>query len=271
MNVSIDKLAVVHPSAEIGEHSTIGPYCVIGAGVRIGANTTLRAHVYVEANTRIGSECDIFPYVTLGVQAQDLKYVEGTPTYTTIGDRNIVREFVSIHSGTAEGSTTRVGSDCALLAHSHVAHNCQVGDHVVLSHSATLGGHVRVDDYANLGGLSAVHQNCHIGEAAMVAGMSRCIQDVLPYAIAEGFPARMRIVNKVGMERAGYSKDAIADVRRAFRVLFLRDLRLEAAVAELKREFPAAEHIIRMLDAIAASQRGLARPESAAFELNSEA
>jgi len=268
MAVEIDKLAVVHKDAELGENCSIGPYCTIARDVKIGDGTRLRAHAYVDAHTTIGSGCDVFPYVTLGVPAQDLKRVEGKISHTTIGDRTLVREFVSVHSGTEEGTQTRVGSDCALLAHSHVAHNCQVGDHVTMSHSATLGGHVVVDDYANLGGLSAVHQFCHVGRAAMVAGMSRVIQDVLPFTIAEGFPAHMRIVNKVGMERAGYSAAAIADVRKSFRILFLRELRLEAAVSELNEKYPNAPHVALMIEAINGSQRGLARPESAMIELN---
>lgn len=268
MAVEIDKLAVVHKNAEIGENCSIGPYCTIANDVKIGDGTVLRAHAYVDEHTTIGRDCDVFPYVTLGVPAQDLKRVEGNISHTTIGDRTLVREFVSVHGGTEQGTETRVGSDCALLAHSHVAHNCQVGDHVVLSHSATLAGHVVVDDYANLGGLSAVHQFCHVGRAAMVAGMSRVIQDVLPFTIAEGFPAHMRIVNKVGMERAGYSTEAIADVRKSFRILFLRELRLEAAVAELTAKYPDAPHVAVMIDAINGSQRGLARPESAMIELN---
>jgi len=198
MAVNIDKRAVVHKNAELGENCNIGPYCTIADNVRIGDGTRLRAHAYVDEHTSIGSDCDVFPYV---------------------------REFVSVHAGTEEGTETRVGSDCALLAHSHVAHNCQVGNHVVLSHSATLAGYVICDDYANLGGLSAVHQSCHVGRAAMVAGMSRVIQDVLPFTIAEGFPAHMRIVNKIGMERAGYSAEAIADVRKSFRILFFTPMR----------------------------------------------
>ena len=268
MAVKIDKLAVVHEGAELGEDCTIGPYCTIANNVRIGDGTRLRAHAYVDEYTEIGSDCDVFPYVTLGVPAQDLKHIEGEISHTQIGDRTIVREFVSVHGGTQEGSKTTVGSDCALLAHSHVAHNCQVGNHVVLSHSATLGGHVVVDDYANLGGLSAVHQFCHIGRAAMVAGMSRVIQDVLPFTIAEGFPAHMRIVNKVGMERAGYEASAVADVRKSFRILFLRELRLEDAVSELREKFADAPHVALMIEAINGSQRGLARPESAMIELN---
>jgi UDP-N-acetylglucosamine acyltransferase len=266
--IEIDKHAVVHESAEIGENCLIGPFCTVGHDAKIGANTRLRSHVVVEPNTTIGKECDIFPFVTLGIQSQDLKYVSETITHTDIGDRNVIREFVSVHSGTEEGSRTHIGNDCALLAHSHVAHNCTVGDHVVMSHSATLGGHVIIGDYANIGGLSAIHQFCHIGRASMVGGMSRVIQDVLPFTIAEGFPAHMRVINKVGMERAGYTKKEIAEVRKAFRMLFMRELRLETAVSEVQSEFPGSDNIELMLESINSSQRGLARPESATFEIN---
>lgn len=266
--IQIDKLAVVHDSAEIGEDCIIGPFCTVAADTKIGANTRLRSHVVVEPHTTIGAECDVFPYVTLGMQSQDLKHIPGTVTYTTIGDRNIIREFVSIHSGTEEGSTTSVGNDCALLAHSHVAHNCSVGNHVIMSHGATLGGHVMIGDHANIGGLSAIHQFCHVGQAAMIAGMGRAIQDVLPFTIAEGFPAHMRVINKVGMERAGYSSDEISEVRKAFRILFMRELRLEEAVSKVRDAFPDSTNIQLMIDAIDSSQRGLARPESATFEIN---
>ncbi len=266
--IKVDKLAVVHDSAEIGENCRIGPFCTVGPNCTIGDNTILRSHVVVDPHTSIGTECDIFPFVTLGVQSQDQKYVSDTVTHTNIGDRNTIREFVSVHSGTEEGSTTTIGNDCALLAHSHVAHNCTVGDHVVMSHSATLGGHVIIGDYANIGGLSAIHQFCHVGRAAMVGGMGRVIQDVLPFTIAEGFPAHMRVINKVGMERAGYSPEVIAEVRKAFRMLFMRELRLEEAVAQVKEEFPDSPSIDLMIEAIGSSQRGLARPESATFEIN---
>ena len=163
---------------------------------------------------------------------------------------------------------TAIGNDCALLAQAHVAHNCQVGNHVVMSHSATLAGHVVVGDHANIGGLAAVHQFCQIGPVAMVAGMARVVQDVLPYTIAEGFPAHMRVVNKVGLERAGFSAQKIKEIRKAFRILFTRDLRLEEAVAEVRKEIGESDEIKTMLDAIERSQRGLARPDSATFEMN---
>lgn len=266
--INVDKHAVVHKDAKVGDNCVIGPFCTVGPNVVIGANTVLRSHVVVEGHTVIGEDCDVFPFVTIGVQSQDQKYIPGTVTYTRVGARNTIREFVSIHSATEEGTTTTVGDDCALLAQSHVGHNCTVGNHVVMSHAATLAGHVVIGDYANIGGLAAIHQFCHVGRAAMVAGLCRVIQDVLPFTIAEGFPAQMRVINKVGMERAGYSGDDITEVRKAFRILFMREMRLETAVQQVKEEFPHSANVKLMLDAIDSSQRGLARPDSAMFEIN---
>lgn len=266
--IHVDKLAVVDAEAEIGDNCVIGPFCTIGPNTKIGANTRLRSHVVVEPYTTIGSDCDIFPFVSLGMQSQDLKYVEGTVTYTEIGDRNMIREFVSIHSGTAEGTKTSIGSDCALLSHAHVGHNCIVGNNVIMSHGGTAAGHVLIGDNANIGGLAAIHQFCHIGEAALVAGMARVIQDVLPFTIAEGHPAHMRVINRIGMERAGYDAEEISIVRKAFRILFMREMRLEEAVQEVSEAFPESKNVKLMLDAVSASQRGLARPETATFEIN---
>ncbi len=270
MAVHVDKLAVVDPQANLGNDCIIGPFCRIGPHAVIGEGTHLQSHVVVDGHTSIGSDCNIFPFVTLGVQSQDQKHQEGSTTFTKIGDRNTIREYVSIHSATEEGGVTAVGNDCALLAHAHVAHNCNVGNHVIMSHAATLGGHVVIGDYANIAGLSAVHQFCHVGTAAMVGGLARATQDVLPFTIAEGFHARMRVVNKVGMERAGYNDEAVREVRLAFRTLFMRDLRLEEAVAEVTEKLGHREYIRTLLDAIASSQRGLARPDSATLELNTD-
>ena len=266
--IQIDKLAVVHPDAEIGDQCVIGPFCTVAADTKVGAHTRLRSHVVVEPHTIIGEHCDVFPYVTLGMQSQDQKYIPGTVAHTRIGDRNVIRECVSIHSGTEEGTTTAIGNDCALLGHAHVAHNCTVGNNVIVSHGAVLAGHVTIGDYANIGGLSAIHQFCHVGKAAMIAGMCRAIQDVLPFTIAEGFPAHMRVINKVGMERAGYTNLDISEVRKAFRILFMREMRLEDAVQMIKKEFPNSANIQLMIEAVNSSQRGLARPESATFEIN---
>ena len=268
MATQVDSQAVVDPSAVIGNNCTIGPFCTVGPNVEVGDDTVLQSHVVVGAHTRIGRDCNVFPFVTLGLPAQDLKYVPGTVTYTEIGDRNLIREFVSIHAGTEEGSKTVVGNDCALLAQSHIAHNCDVGNRVIVSHSASVGGHVKLGDYANISAMSAIHQFCHVGRAAMVAGMARVVQDVLPFTIAEGFPAHMRVINKVGMERAGYTAEQISEVRKVFRTLFMREMRLEEGVQQVRDAFGESENVKLMLDAIDGSQRGLARPDSATFEIN---
>ena len=268
MSIQIDKLAVIHPKAEIGDNCVIGPFCTIGENVKIGARTKLQSHIVIDGHTEVGEDCVIFPFATLGVQSQDLKYVAGSKTYTKIGSRNLIREFVSIHSGTAEESMTVVGNDCALLAHSHIAHNCDVGNRVILSHGATLGGHVFIGDSANIGGLCGIHQFCRIGTTALVAGLARVTQDVLPFTIAEGTPASMRVVNRVGMHRTGYSDEDILEVRRAFRTLFLRELRLELAVKKVSENLGDKPHIQMMLNFIDESHRGLARPDTATLDLN---
>ena len=153
MGITVDKTAQVDANAELGDGCTIGAYCTVGPYVTIGENTKLVSHVVVDGYTTIGSDCKIYPFTTIGLQSQDLKYVEGHVTYCVIGDHNIIREHVSVHAATEEHTTTRIGSNCALLAQSHVGHNCTVGDYVILSHASALGGHVFVGDRANIGGL----------------------------------------------------------------------------------------------------------------------
>ena len=268
MTTTVHKLAEVDPQAEIGDNCEIGPFCTVGPNVKLGSNTKLVSHVVVNGHTRIGENCSIFPFATIGVQSQDQKYIAGTVTFCEIGDNNVVREFVSIHSATEEGTTTLVGENNVFLAQSHVAHNCVVGDHVVFSHAATVGGHVHVGNHANLGGLCAVHQFCSIGECAMVAGSSTLRQDVLPFTIAEGFPARMRVVNRVGMERANYTSDQITNVRRAFRALFVNEMTLAESIKCVERELGHLDYVQKMLQAIEESKRGLARPDESTFEIN---
>jgi len=260
MATQIHPHAVVHPNAKIGLDCRVGPFCVLGPHVEIGSGTQLHSHVVIDGWTKVGVGCVIFPFASIGVQSQDLKYREGSLTYTEVGDHTIIREHVTIHSGTESGSKTQVGSHCALLALSHVGHNCIVGDHVILSHSATLGGHAVIEDYCNLGGLCAVHQFVRVGENAMVAGMARLAQDVLPFTIAEGWPAVMRSINKIGMSRRGVSRDDIASVHRAFRIIFRKGLRLEQAVEKLHEDFPDHELVRKIIDFIGRSGRGLARP-----------
>ncbi len=262
MASEIHPLAAIHPEARIGENCRIGPFCSIGPHVELGDACRLHSHVVLDGRTTIGPACDIYPFASIGLQSQDLKFKPGNVTYTHIGSHTIIREHVTIHSGTEDGSNTAIGDHCALLALSHVGHNCQVGHHVILSHGATLGGHAVIEDYCNLGGLSAVHQYVRIGENAMLAGMARLVQDVLPFTIAEGAPAVMRSINKIGMGRRNIPPQEINQVHRAFRIIFKKGLRLEEAIEHLHREFPEHKLVGAMIDFIRRSERGLARPPS---------
>jgi UDP-N-acetylglucosamine acyltransferase len=261
MASNIHPQAYVHPKAKIGENCQIGPFCTISEHAEIGDNCYLQSHVVIDGRTKIGSNCKIYAFASIGSQSQDLKFKEGNITYTEVGSNTIIREYVTIHSGTDDGTFTKVGSNCALLALSHVGHNTIVGDHVVLSHNATLAGHVTVADHANIGGLSAVHQFCHVGKNAMIAGMARVVQDVLPYTICEGAPASCRIINKVGMERSGYSKDDVRNALEAFKTLFKRGNTLEQAIVLLKENFESSQVIDNIIKFCENSDRGLARPQ----------
>ncbi len=260
MSIEIDPTSIVHPKAQLGQHVKIGPYCTISSGAVIGDNTSLQSHVVVDGNTHIGANCKIFPFSCIGIQSQDLKFKKGNICYTSVGDHCIIREQVTIHAGTEDGSKTTIGNNCSLLAVSHVAHNCKLGNNVILSHAAILGGHVFIEDNANVGAQSAIHQFVRIGRFALVAGVARLTQDVAPYTIAEGSPGIMRVVNNVGLKRAGFSPEKIAEINKAFKILFKRGHRLAQAMSILEQEFPDSDVIQNMISFIQTSERGLARP-----------
>ncbi len=216
----------VHPSAIIGaevdlsDDVEVGPYCVLDGPVSIGRGTRLSSHVVVTGRTTIGAECRIYPFASIGHPPQDLKYA-GEPSRLEIGDRNVIREHVTMNPGTEGGGmVTRIGSDCLFMVGSHVAHDCQLADHVILANNATLAGHVVVGDGAILGGLSAVHQFVRIGQGAMIGGMSGVENDVIPYGLVMGDRASLRGINVVGLKRHGVPREAIHALRDAYRRLF---------------------------------------------------
>ena len=260
MSVEIDPTSIVHPKAELGENVVIGPYCTISSGAVIGDNTRLQSHVVVDGNTVVGKNCQIFPFACVGMQSQDLKFKKGNICYTEIGDDCVIRENVTIHAGTEDGTKTVIGNRCALLAVSHVAHNCELGNNVILSHNAIIGGHVHVGDYANIGAQSAVHQFVHFGQHALVAGVARVVQDIVPYTIAEGAPAIMRVINTVGLKRAGFTAQQVNEISAAFKILFKRGHRLEEALELLQKEHAESTPVQEMIGFIQQSERGLARP-----------
>ncbi len=220
MTTNIHPTAVIADGAELGVGVSVGPYSVIGERVRIGDGTRVGPQVVIDGVTTIGRDNRILGQANVGGAPQDLSY-EDEPTHLEIGDRNTIREFVTINRGTLKGGgLTRIGSDCLLMACCHVAHDCDLGNNVMLGNNVLLAGHVAVEDAAIVNGAAAVHQFVSIGRNAYVGGLTRVIQDVPPFMILEGHPARVRKVNVIGLERAGYEREELQELRTAFRRLF---------------------------------------------------
>jgi len=254
----IHPTAIIHPGARIGANCRIGPYCIIGEHVELGADCKLHAHVVIDGHTRLGVGNEIYPFASLGLKSQDLKWAGGV-TRVEIGDHNTFREGVTVHSATEEGGVTRIGSHNNLLAYAHVAHNCTVGHHVVMSNVVALAGHVTVEDNAIVGGLTAVHQFCRIGRLAMVGGCSRVLQDIPPFMLAEGSPAAPRTINKIGLERNGISDEAQVALRQAYKILHRAGLTISNALERIEKEVPLLPEVRHLLDFVRASERGVAR------------
>src|ERR1700753_2844607 len=233
----IHSSAVIHPKARVDDGCEIGPYCVVGEHVELGANCKLHSHVVIDGYTKLGSRNEIFPFASIGLKTQDLKW-KGGITRTEIGDDTTFREYVTIHSATSDGEVTSVGSHNHILAYCHLAHNVTLGSHVIMSNVATLAGHVTVEDHAVIGGLAAVHQFCRIGKFAMIGGCSKVVQDVPPFMLADGNPAETRTVNKIGMERHGIAEEVQTAMRQAYKILFREGLTIPNAVARIETDVP---------------------------------
>ncbi|CNI21214.1 MULTISPECIES: acyl-ACP--UDP-N-acetylglucosamine O-acyltransferase [Yersinia] len=261
----IDKTAVIHPSsiveegAIIGAGVHIGPFCFVGSQVEIGAGTELKSHVVVNGITKIGCDNQIYQFASIGEANQDLKYA-GEPTRVEIGDRNRIRESVSIHRGTVQGGgLTKVGSDNLLMINAHIAHDCIIGDRCILANNATLGGHVEIDDYAIIGGMTAVHQFCVIGAHVMVGGCSGVAQDVPPFVIAQGNHATPFGINIEGLKRRGFDKESLHAIRNAYKLLYRSGRTLDEVkpeIAELAQQYPAVQ---AFSDFFERSTRGIIR------------
>ncbi|MEN6412077.1 MAG: acyl-ACP--UDP-N-acetylglucosamine O-acyltransferase [Veillonellales bacterium] len=254
----VHETAVIHPGARIGKDVEIGPYAVIGENVLIDDGTKIGAHVVIDGWTSIGKNCIIFPSASLGAEPQDLKFT-GEKSYVFIGDNTRIREFATVHRATGEGEETRIGSNCLLMAYTHVAHNCVVGNYVVMSNAATLAGHVVVEDRVVIGGLSGVHQFVKIGKNAMVGGASKVVQDVPPYVIVDGHPAKVSGLNNVGLSRAGVSLDARRTLKKAYKILYRSGLSLDQAIAVMEQELEACNEIEHFLRFLRNAERGICR------------
>lgn len=256
---SIHPSAVIGPRAQIGDGCQIGPYTVIGDEVVLGSGVVVDSHCVIDGRTRIGDETHIYPFVSIGLPPQDLKFA-GEETKTVIGNRTRIREFVTIHRGTAGGGgITKIGDDCFLMAQAHVAHDCLIGDHVIMANAATLAGHVTVYDRANIGAYSGVHQFCRVGREAYIGGYSVVVKDALPFALTVGNHAKCYGLNKVGVRRRGYSKETIAALHHAFHLLLSSKLNTTQAVERIRetiKDVPEVDEVVRFVEA---SERGVVK------------
>jgi UDP-N-acetylglucosamine acyltransferase len=250
--------AVIHPKAQIGAGCVIGPYCVIGENVALGAGCRLHSHVVIDGYTTLGENNEIFPFASIGLKTQDLKW-KGGITRTQIGSDNTFREYVTIHSATGDGEVTTVGSHNHILAYCHIAHNVTLGNHIIMSNVATLAGHIQVEDRAVIGGLAAVHQFCRVGTMAIIGGCSKVVQDVPPYMLADGNPAKTRTINKVGLDRNGVAEEAQTALKQAYKILFREGLTIPNALSRIETELPPLPEVRHLVAFARGSERGLSK------------
>jgi len=257
--MSIHPTAIIDPSAEIGADATVGPYCIVGPNSVIGARTVLDSHVQVYGLTSIGEDCRFYSFCSVGGDPQDLKYA-GEPTTLTIGDRNVFREFVTLNRGTpGGGGRSVIGNDNLFMAYCHIAHDSHVGSHVIMANAATLAGHVHVADFSTVGAFSAVHQFCRVGPHAFVGGFSVITRDALPYikTVGDRNQAKIYGINSIGLERRGFAKTTIEELKRVYRVLFRSNLNTSDALAKARQQTWNAPEVQVLLDFIGASERGV--------------
>jgi UDP-N-acetylglucosamine acyltransferase len=253
----IHETAVVSPSAIIADDCHIGPFSTIGENVKLGSGVRLESHVVVDGITSIGDGTHIFPFASIGLGPQDLKYA-GEPTETIIGKGNTIREFVTIHRGTAGGGgVTRIGDNNLLMAQAHVAHDCQLGNEIIMANAATLAGHVEIADRASVGAYSGVHQFCRVGHEAFIGGYSVVVKDAMPFAIVQGNHAKCYGLNKVGAKRRGYSRETIDKLNHAFHLLLSSKMNTTQAVEQIKSEITDCPEVTLLVEFITSSKRGV--------------
>lgn len=254
--------AVVDPGASLGSNVTVGPYCVVGGGVTLGDGVQLKSHIVVDGQTEIGAETRIFPFASIGLAPQDLKY-KGEESRLVIGAGNVIREYVTMNPGTEGGGMlTRIGDGGLFMIGVHVAHDCLLGDNVIMANNATLAGHVSVGDNAVIGGLAAVHQFVRIGAHAMIGGLSGVEQDVIPYGSVMGERASLSGLNILGMKRRGFDREDIHSLRGAFRILFADEGTLGGRVDEAAKKYTGSQAVDQVIEFVRAeSTRGLTRPK----------
>jgi UDP-N-acetylglucosamine acyltransferase len=250
--------AIIHPGAKLAGNVVVGPYSLIGENVEIGDGTEVMSHVVIDGHTRLGKNNRVFPYASIGLAPQDLKY-SGEPTVVEIGDGNSIREFVTIHRGTAEGEGgTRIGSHNLLMAYVHVAHDCQLGDNIIMANGASLAGHVVIQDHATVGAFSMIHQFCRIGAYSFLGSATLVNQDILPYSKTSApRPVEVYGANRLGLERRGLNKDDLKDLEAAFRLLTRSKLNTTQALEAIEAKGFHSAHVKTLVDFIKSSERGV--------------
>ena len=256
----IHQTAIVQDGAVLGADVEVGPYASIGPDVRIGDGTVVKQGAVIDGHTTIGEKCEIYPYACIGMKTQDLKYREGSVSYVEIGNRSVIREFATVHLGTADGEKTVIGDDCLFMAYCHAAHGVILGNHVICSNSVQLAGDVHLEDYAIVGGCSASHQFCTVGRHAMVGGMCKIRQDIPPYMLCDMVDGSMKVigVNVVGLSRRGVAKESIQALKEAYRFLYREGLNRSQALDRVEHDIEQFEEIKALVRFYRNSQRGVA-------------
>ena len=259
MGRDIHATAIVSPKAEIDEGTFIGPFCIIHEGVHIRKGTRLISNVIIEGDTEIGENCVVYPFASIGLPPQDMKY-KGEKTGVTIGSNNTIREYSTIHRASVGGNgVTSIGDDNFFMAYVHVAHDCKIGNSVIMANVATLAGHVLIEDHAVIGGLVAIHQFTRIGTYAMVGGFSGIGQDIPPYMIASGARAKLFGLNAIGLKRHGFTDSTINELKKAYKILFREKRTLKDAIQKIQEDLPYTDEIKHLIEFIQKNKRGICR------------
>jgi UDP-N-acetylglucosamine acyltransferase len=254
--MSIHPSALVDSAARLAASVTVGPFAIIEADVEIGAGTVIESHAVIQSGTRLGEECRVYHGAIVGGRPQDLKYHD-EQTFIEIGDRTQIREFATLHRGTTDMVTTRIGSDCLIMTFVHVAHDCQIGNHVILANAVNLAGHCHLEDWVIIGGMVPVHQFVHIGQHAFIGGGVKVTRDVPPFVLAAGEPLKYTGLNRVGLERRGFSEERRRMIKNCYRKIYNSDLNVSQAVEALQEQYGNEEDAQTILAFVKQSERGL--------------
>ncbi len=252
----IHPTAIVASDMQLGENVTVGPYTIVEEDVQIGDGTTIDSHARIGCGARIGKNCHIHHCAAVGTAPQDLKYA-GEKTELYVGDRTVIREFATVNRGTDHRKKTIVGADCLIMAYAHVAHDCWLGDHVILANAVNLAGHITIEDWVIIGGVVPVHQFVRLGAHCMIGGGFRVPKDIVPYSMAAGYPLKIAGLNRLGLERRGFTKEQLQPLSQAFRLLFRSKLNTSQAVARIKADVEQTDHVKHLVGFVESSERGI--------------